>query len=531
MNRSNVRQYWPDIALALAAACLFLANIGGVSIYIVDEARNATAAFEMYQRGDWIVPTYNGALRVDKPPLHYYVMRGGYALFGKGPFGARIGSALCGLVTLLLLWRTAHRTISQRAGRLTALIFLSALYVPLQFHLATPDPYLALCFTAGMLLLFRGWKEDHRGWLIGAYVLLGLGVLAKGPVAPALGALSVLVFLVISRSLRWETIWRFRPLLGLGIILLVAAPWFLAVHFQTDGAWTQGFFLEHNLERFADTKEGHGGIFLLIPAFVLLGLLPFGLWLPEAIVRQWRRTPTLVVFAICVVLAVVGFFSISQTKLPSYPFPAFPFAALVLGAFFDQWLDRRSWQVKWPSQMAMVVLDLLALAIPIGIYYGFEQHPQLGFLAEQYGLFLLVPAIVLAGGILVRSNRAPLGLIVIAAAFLYTSFLVYFHLLPAIDQKNQVARSLPFLEGKEVVYYRRFAQAYAFYLGDPKPQLETPEELTNYLARTTADTVYIVTTHRVSDDLEPLDVGAPIFRQKDLFELPITEIYRYPIDD
>jgi hypothetical protein len=34
-------------------------NLGGFSIYILDEAKNASCAMEMMQRGDLIVPTFN----------------------------------------------------------------------------------------------------------------------------------------------------------------------------------------------------------------------------------------------------------------------------------------------------------------------------------------------------------------------------------------------------------------------------------------------------------------------------------------
>lgn len=527
MQQGKASLRWYDLSLLLLGLLLFTANIGGFSIYIVDEARNATAAYEMYERGDWIVPTYNGELRMDKPPLHYYVMRAGYVLFGKSPFSARLGSALCGFLTFLLLWRVAANEWNARAGRFTAFIYLAALYVPIQFHLATPDPYLALCFTAALLGLFIGWRDGKLGWQLTAYVLLGLGMLAKGPVAPALGALSVLVFLVWSRSLRWSDVWRFRPVLGGLILLAVALPWFAAVHFQTDGAWTRGFFLEHNLERFADTKEGHGGIFLLIPAIVLLGMLPFGLWIPEAIVRQWRRQPDLMVFASSVVLAVVGFFSVSQTKLPSYPFPAFGFAALLLGAFFDQWVDRPAWQNAWPSRVGLMIVVLIALALPVGFHLGFQQHPDLGHIAELYLWILPLSGLTILGAFLIWRNRAVSGILSLGGGFIYVNAIFFWVLLPAIDQANQVNRSLALLKEQEVAYYQRFAQGYAFYLDGPKQVLEDVEALEQWRMEHPRDTLYLVTTKRSVRELPSDVLGALIFQQKDLFERPVTEIYRY----
>nr|WP_293304666.1 hypothetical protein [Allomuricauda sp.] len=72
--------------LALAICTSF---IGAYPIYILDEARNSEAAREMFVTGDIIVPYFNGQLRTDKPPLHYFFMMLGYKLFGVNAFGAR----------------------------------------------------------------------------------------------------------------------------------------------------------------------------------------------------------------------------------------------------------------------------------------------------------------------------------------------------------------------------------------------------------------------------------------------------------
>jgi 4-amino-4-deoxy-L-arabinose transferase-like glycosyltransferase len=59
----------------------FIPGLGKTPLWIYDEVRNAECAREMYERGDWIVPTFNGGLRTLKPPLHYYFMFGGFQNF------------------------------------------------------------------------------------------------------------------------------------------------------------------------------------------------------------------------------------------------------------------------------------------------------------------------------------------------------------------------------------------------------------------------------------------------------------------
>src|SRR5947209_7697780 len=78
-------------ALLLAAGgCLFLTNLGGPALWDIDEGRNATAALEMHESGNWIVPTFNGKLRSHKPVLLYWLQAAAYAVFGATEFAARL---------------------------------------------------------------------------------------------------------------------------------------------------------------------------------------------------------------------------------------------------------------------------------------------------------------------------------------------------------------------------------------------------------------------------------------------------------
>src|SRR6187431_1778225 len=110
------------IILLILSAVVFFANIGGTSIYILDEAKNAGCAMEMYQRGDWVVPTFNGTLRTDKPPLHYYFMKVAYGTFGVNPFSARVFSSLMGMFTVLAVYFFTRKMWHERTALYASLI-------------------------------------------------------------------------------------------------------------------------------------------------------------------------------------------------------------------------------------------------------------------------------------------------------------------------------------------------------------------------------------------------------------------------
>ena len=90
------------IYLGLLSAIIFFSNLAGPSIYILDEAKNAGCAREMLTNQEYVVPTFNGTLRAQKPPLHYYFMILSYRLFEVNKLGARFFSAVFGVLTVLI---------------------------------------------------------------------------------------------------------------------------------------------------------------------------------------------------------------------------------------------------------------------------------------------------------------------------------------------------------------------------------------------------------------------------------------------
>ncbi|MEO0731953.1 MAG: glycosyltransferase family 39 protein [Bacteroidota bacterium] len=515
--------------LLVPGALAFFLGLTTFPIYIVDEARNAQAAWEMWQRGDWIVPTFNGGIRSDKPPLHYYGMWLGYLFWGKTALAARLGSALCGLLTVAGLYYFTKRVYDHTTGMLAALTYLLAFYVPLQYHLATPDAYLAACFTLGMLALHRGYTTGHRPWLYSGYLALALATLAKGPVALALaGGGWGLFFLTDWRNL-WRNLRCLRPLAGVLIVLTVTLPWYLSVHYATDGVFTEGFFLEHNLRRFGETKEGHGGSPLLILAIVLIGLLPFGAWLPRGLWAATKTPDSLNRLATATVCGVILLFSLSRTKLPSYPFPAYGFAAVVIAT----WL-RRFWRFRGASRSdhwAFGFATLVLLVVPLGVYLGLKQDRVLRELTPLWWQFSFTGAFGIYAIWQWTRRRFTRGLAGLGAGFFALQLFLFVSFVPRLNAYNQVAAAFPLLrEAPAFVALGRFAPAYVFAHDAPITRYYAADELAEWL-RTAPDGALVLSAERFQELLPPGVDLRPVFRQKDLFEYPTTVIYRYHADE
>ncbi|MFM7249063.1 MAG: ArnT family glycosyltransferase [Planctomycetaceae bacterium] len=368
-------------ATVIAASVVALAiGFAPMPFWDEDEPRFAAIARTMLETGDWIVPTFNGTLAVDKPVLMHWCMAACCRLFGVGEIPARLPAALATVVAALALVWAGRRWFDTRTGVVAALAWVGCLLVGIEAHAATPDAILTALTTWMTVLAVDPWLGAAAAGAAGAGrrlsvaraatigALGGLAVLCKGPVG-FVGPLGVVVPFVwglaflerrdAAASIGGQaaavlpaalaTARFLRPLSMVAAMLAVGAPWYVAVGLRTGGAWPEGFFLVHNIGRFAAPMENHDGGILFHALAMLVGFYPWSCFLPFAVVvathRATRReTPAAERRGLAlglVWLAVwVGTFSLAATKLPNYVLPAYPAAALVVAATATRLVDR-----------------------------------------------------------------------------------------------------------------------------------------------------------------------------------------------
>ncbi len=521
------------IYIFILSIVVFMANTWGASIYILDEAKNATCAKEMLSKADLVVPTFNGGLRTDKPPLHYYFMMLAYTLFGVSPFSARFFSACCGILTVMSSYAFAYRYMGRRTALYTAIVLLAALQVGLQFKLAVPDPYLILLLTLAFFSFFIADREGNTIVYYGAYTFLALAFLTKGPMALALPGLVMVLYVLWSGGKWWDwaRIRNFRPLSGLALFLAIVTPWYLSVGVATDWEWTRAFFLHHNLGRYTSTMEGHGGFFLQVPLLVLVGLLPFSLFFPQAAFHAWKqRENNLLKFGLLVITVFIVFFSFSKTKLPSYPAPCFPFVALLLGNFLAQTIEKKAMPKAYRLVAALVIGVVLTLAIPLGVYIGVSQDASLSHLSWVSVWFAILPLGTIAALVFALRQQWEKAYITLGGAFVLLMLLFNYYLFPQFDKENPVKLATDVMqkEPHPVAYYGRMNPAFAFYMDKTIPKLENIEAVRSFLER--HQQAYLITTEKhwpspqdIRLQQEELEL---IVRKKDLFESPTTIVLR-----
>lgn len=339
----------PHALLVAVCAALYLPNLGGPSLWDIDEGNNSACSREMLESGDWVVPRFNGNLRPDKPALLYWLQLAAYHEFGVGEFAARLPSALSALAAVLLTYELGRRLFDPTTGLLGGLVLASATLFCGAAHFANPDALLNACTVLTFLFFWLGFSRGDSRWLVAAGAATGLGVLAKGPVALVLPLGAAGLFLLWSRRL--DMLWDRRVLWASLACTLVFAPWYGWVGAETKAEFLRGFLLQHNVGRYLKPMEGHRGGLYYYPLVLLAGMAPWSAFLGAAgwyaLGRRARADgaspepagalPQAYRFLWCWIAVYFVFFSFAGTKLPNYILPLYPPAALLVARFLDRW--------------------------------------------------------------------------------------------------------------------------------------------------------------------------------------------------
>jgi 4-amino-4-deoxy-L-arabinose transferase-like glycosyltransferase len=314
------------LGLFVMSYFLFFHRLGGIGMLGPDEPRYAAIARGMFQSGDYITPRLNGEPWFEKPVLFYWLGALGYKIFGLNEWGARFPSAFAATVTIFLIYWCGRKIWNRSIGFLAALILASSVGFFAFARAASTDMPLTACLTAALVFFVAGLNDGttrRRTWFYLFYLALGLGVLAKGPVALLLPAISLIGFLAVRGS--WDE-WRTWHPEGIMIALAVSLPWYIACTWVNGFEFIRVFIIGHNLERFATTIYGHQHPFYFYLPVLLLLTFPWTFLIIPTFRRHFSRTEQFLMWWSIVPFA---FFSLSASKLPGYILPMVPPIALL----------------------------------------------------------------------------------------------------------------------------------------------------------------------------------------------------------
>jgi 4-amino-4-deoxy-L-arabinose transferase-like glycosyltransferase len=350
------------LAVAGVAWVGLLALTPLTSLWDRDEPRFAQAAVEMLASGDYLVPTFNGELRAQKPPLIYWLMTVSIRIIGATELAVRFwapaGMAIAALATFAIgrrLWSTDVALVAM------IVLVLNPLAI-VQGSAATTDAVLLAAMTTAIACGLAIVSGPSPWWMPVAFgIAIGVGLLTKGPVAIAVPA-AVLVWTRPSAAAVVK--------LGGGCLLGLAAYalWLVPAAAATSGAVLDRGLMRENLWRFLEPMDGHGTPLwlapLYYPAVVLVGFLPWSwpLLRGGGSMRVASGRGGRLLIAWLVVPLVV--FTLAATKLPHYIFPIWPALALVVASHRATSAARQPWS-WWTRRALAAAAASLAVAVAV----------------------------------------------------------------------------------------------------------------------------------------------------------------------
>jgi 4-amino-4-deoxy-L-arabinose transferase-like glycosyltransferase len=393
-------------ALLLVSLILFLPGFFQIPPVDRDEAYFAQATKQMIETGDYVDIRYQDDVRYRKPVGIYWLQAA--AVKTAEALGLpnalttiwlyRIPSLFGAIGAVLTTYWCALAFVSRRGAILAALMVAASALLGAEARLAKTDAVLLFTIVAAMGVLARAYLSLQRtpgarlGWGPVAifWTALAVGILIKGPVNLMIVGLAAITLSIFERSPRWML--ALRPLAGIGWLILIVLPWFIAIYARVGSAFFVGALGHDMLGKLANGQETHGappGLYFLLffatfyPGSILAGMAAPAVWAvrrePAARFLLAWLVPSWIVFELVV------------TKLPHYVLPLYPaIAILIAGAVETKVLSRRPWLVRgavwWFVAPILISVATVTVAIIVARDPAFPAWPFFA-LAIVCGLF------------------------------------------------------------------------------------------------------------------------------------------------
>lgn len=322
---------------------------------------------------DWFRVHINFEPFWEKPPLFFWMQVACMKLFGVNEYAARLPNAICGIITLQVIFAIGESWRGRLFGWAWALLYLGSFLPHLYFKSGIIDPWFNLFIFLSIYFLFltiEHPKKSELKYAALAGLFSGLAVLTKGPVGFLLLLLTFLVWWVFNRFKRPASIWAI--LIFAITTALVSTLWF---GYETikNGPWFLVEFIQYQIELFSKPVAGHAQPFYYHFVVVLLGCFPLSVIALPAFKRsftgdkfklsQWMK------FLFWVVMIL---FSIVTTKIVHYSSMAYlPLSYLAANVALS-YLERRKPIQRWMQWWFIIqggLLTLVFIALPIVIHF------------------------------------------------------------------------------------------------------------------------------------------------------------------
>jgi 4-amino-4-deoxy-L-arabinose transferase-like glycosyltransferase len=339
----------PSALLAtLTAGVALLPLLGRKPLTDWDEAIYAEVSREMLGHS-WLIPHWNAALWLEKPPLMLWITALFFHVFGVTEFWARAASALSGAAVIGVMHLWLARTRDTLAAWLSTLVLLGTFGFLHACHTGEMDVMLSLGCMIALIGLAQVEAESELGWLL-FWAGFAVAAMTKGAASVTLAITAVILGLMQRRRVGAPFF------LGLALFATMVLPWHLEMLHLFGRSFVREYLGMHVLTRATQQIEGHVTPWWFYLKVLLVAAPPFVLLYPAAIWRALRRDSGLRAFAVFA-LVELGFFSVVRTRLPQYIVPMYPALAVVTAVWMSErvraWLAGPRWKLAAAAAIAI----------------------------------------------------------------------------------------------------------------------------------------------------------------------------------
>jgi 4-amino-4-deoxy-L-arabinose transferase-like glycosyltransferase len=360
-------------AIALIVAVLTLHRLGASDLCSGDEAVEVVFVQQMVEHHELLFPVENGRQPMYKPPLFHWTAAAFHRLGGinhvtvRGVRSVSAGYAIAGAILTMV---AAAALLGTEGAVLAGLALAGSYQYISQGRIARVD--MTLCFFEALaLFVFVWWLPERTGAgardalerrlrLYVLAVVMGLAVLAKGPVGALVPGAAMLAFMLHERRFR-----QLPALLEPGPLLIgamVALSWYAACYLGGRLGFLSRQISSENFGRFFGSLGAMSPLYYLKPIF--LNSAPLSLLAPIAVgAALWPRHSTteredsgslepvttetaraasaMRLFAIFWIVTIL-FFNLAAYKRRAYLLPLWPANAILIA-----WLFLRIARFRW----------------------------------------------------------------------------------------------------------------------------------------------------------------------------------------
>jgi hypothetical protein len=441
------------------AALLFLPFLGGVHLFDWDEINFAESAREMIASGNYTDVQINFVPFWEKPPLFIWMQALSMLTFGINEFAARLPNAVCGIVSLLILFNIGRNLRDQRFGLIWALLYGGSILPFFYFKSGIIDPWFNLFIFLGIYQFYLYFERNTgRTFHAGAAALYtGLAVLTKGPVALLIVGITVAVIL-IRKKFRVHV----KPIeiLLFALILMITGGFWFVLQLLEGNYHIIADFITYQIRLFRTKDAGHGGFLLYHFVILFVGVFPASIIALPSLIRTRGFSGKNMGFYLWMFLlfwVVLILFTIVKTKIVHYSSLCyFPLTFLAAYTIYHEEELISGW--KRIIRVLIPVMGTILATVFIGITFidhfkaGIISH---GWIKDPFAVanleacggwhgYEMIAGIILIGGIVVFCATvrkcslfiAVRNLNIMVALFMFASM---FLVVPCVERYSQNA--------------------------------------------------------------------------------------------